>query len=57
MVFEHFQNDFHPKDSASGFSQLFQLCSHIAQGHMPCQIAHIFRATRLLAMTKPLGGV
>jgi len=41
----------------SGFPHLFQLCFHITQGHIPCQIAHIFRVTCLLAMTKLLGGV
>jgi hypothetical protein len=30
MIFEHPRNYFHPKDSMSGFSQLFQLCFHIA---------------------------
>jgi len=27
MVFEHFQDSFNPKDLASGFIQLHQLCS------------------------------
>jgi hypothetical protein len=34
MVFKHLQNYFHPKDLVSGYLQLFQLCSHIAQGHI-----------------------
>jgi hypothetical protein len=57
MVFEHFQNYFHPKKFISGFPQLFQLCSHISQGHIPCQIAHIFGVAPLLTMTKLFGGV
>jgi hypothetical protein len=35
MVFEHLQDFFHPKDSASGFPQLFQLCFHITKSHIP----------------------
>jgi hypothetical protein len=57
MVFEHQEDYFHPKDSMSGFPQLFQFCSHVAQGHIPRQIAHILGATHFLAMTKPIGGV
>jgi hypothetical protein len=41
----------------SGFLQLFQLCFHIAQGHIPPQIAHVFGVVRLLVRTKPSGGV
>jgi hypothetical protein len=55
--FEPFQDCFHPKDLASGFPQWFQLCFHIAQGHNPPQITHIFGAARLLTMTKPSSGV
>jgi len=57
MVFEHFQNYFHPEDLMNGFLQLFQLCFHIAQSHIPPQIACVFRVARLLSMTKPFGGV
>jgi hypothetical protein len=56
MIFEHLRKKFHPKDSVSGFLQVFQLCFHIAHGHIPPQIARLWRA-RPLAMTKPLGGV
>jgi hypothetical protein len=35
MVFEHLQVYFHSKDATSGFLQLFQLCYHITQGHIP----------------------
>jgi len=53
MVFEHFRGCFDSEDSVSGISHLFQLCSHIMQGHIPHQIA----TTCFLTMTKPLGGV
>ncbi len=36
---------------------MFQLCSHIAQGDIPPQIAHVFRGVHFLAITKLLGGV
>jgi hypothetical protein len=39
------------------FHKLFQLCFHITQGHIPCQITHVFGLANLLAMTKPLGEV
>jgi hypothetical protein len=48
---------FHLEDSTNGFPQLFQLCSHITQGHIPRQIAHILGTTHLLIMTKPSSGV
>jgi hypothetical protein len=57
MVFEHLKGCFHLEDFASGFPQLFQLCSHITQGHIPHQIAHILGVACLLTMTKPLSGV
>ncbi len=57
MIFEHFWNCFHPIDLASGFFQLFQFYSHIAQGHIPPQIAHVLGAACLLAMIKPSGGI
>jgi hypothetical protein len=41
----------------NGLPQLFQLCFHIVQGHIPHRIAHVFRATYLLTMTKPSHGV
>ncbi len=57
MVFEHFQDCFHPKNSTSEFLQLFQLCSHIVKGLIPLQIAHVLGATHLLVITKPSNGV
>jgi hypothetical protein len=56
-IFEQCWDYFHPKDSMSGFLQLFQLCFHITYGHIPFQIARVFGAVCLLAMTKPSGGV
>jgi hypothetical protein len=57
MVFEHLWNYFHPEDSTNGFPQLFQLCCHLAQGHIPPQIACVLGMAYLLAMTKLLGGI
>jgi hypothetical protein len=57
MVFEHLQDFFHPKDSASGFFQLFQLCFHIAQCHISPQIACVLGVACLVAMTKLSSGV
>jgi len=34
MIFEHFWDYLHLKDSMNGFPQLFQLYSHITLGHM-----------------------
>jgi hypothetical protein len=57
IIFEHLVNYFHPEDFASGFPQLFQLCFHIAQGHIPPQIACVFGVAHLLTMAKPSGGI
>jgi hypothetical protein len=57
IIFERLWDYFHLEDLASGFPLLFQLCYHIAQDHIPCQITHVLGTTYLLAMTKPLGGV
>jgi hypothetical protein len=57
MVFEHFWDCYHPKDSTTGFPLLFQPCSHIAQGHIPPQIACVFWTAYLLAVTKLSGGI
>jgi hypothetical protein len=57
MVFEHLQNCFHLYDSTNGFLRLFQLCFHIAQGHILRQITHVVVVPCLLAMIKPLDEV
>jgi hypothetical protein len=57
MVSKHLRDCFHLEDLVGGFLQLFQLCFHIAQGHISPQIAHVLGAACLLAMTKPSGGV
>ncbi len=41
----------------NGFPQLFQLCSHFTQSHIPPWIAHVLKVGCLLAMTKLLGGI
>jgi hypothetical protein len=51
IVFEHLHDYFHLKDLASGFFQLFQLCFHITQGHIPPQIARVLGTAHLLTMT------
>jgi hypothetical protein len=56
MVFEHLWDCFHLEDSTNGFFQLFQLCFHIAKGHIPLRITRVFGIARLLTMTKLLGG-
>jgi len=45
MAFEHLWDYFHPKYLASGFFQLFQLCSHVAHDQIPPQIAHVLGTT------------
>jgi hypothetical protein len=55
--FEHFWNCFHQENSVNGFPRLFQLCSHIAQGHISCWITHSLGVIRLLTRTKPLSGI
>jgi hypothetical protein len=57
MVFEHIRDYFHLEVSTSGFPQLFQLCFHITQGHIPPQITHVLGVAHLLAMTKPSSGI
>lgn len=57
MIFEHSQKKLkHLKYSLSGFSQLFQLCFHIAQKHIPNYIIHLLEMACLLAIVKLLGG-
>jgi hypothetical protein len=55
-IFEHLQICFHPKDLVSAFLQ-FQLCFHIAHGHIHPHITRVFKVACLLATTKPSGGV
>ncbi len=50
MIFEHLWDYFQHEDLTSGFPQLFQLYFHIAQGHIPLQIAHVIGTTHLLTM-------
>ncbi|KAL2632598.1 hypothetical protein R1flu_004077 [Riccia fluitans] len=57
MVFELLRDCFIPEDSASGFDLLFQLCTHVAQGHLSLAAARFLGASRLLAIEKDSGGV
>jgi len=57
MVFKHFQDCLHLEKLANSFLQLFQLCFHISQNHIPHQIACVLGASPLLAMPKPFGDV
>jgi hypothetical protein len=57
MIFEHLQELFDPKDSTNAFPRLFQVCSHVVMSHIPMPVVRIFRATRLLALAKPFGGI
>ncbi len=57
MGFEHLWNYFHLENSTSGFFQLFQLCSHFTQGHIPPRIARVFGVACLLTMIKLLSGI
>ncbi|KAL2635507.1 hypothetical protein R1flu_006986 [Riccia fluitans] len=56
MVFELLQDCFTPEDLTSGFDLLFQLCSHIACGHLSSPVARILGVSRLLALEKDSGG-
>ncbi|KAL2643392.1 hypothetical protein R1flu_010979 [Riccia fluitans] len=57
MVFELLLDCFIPEDSASGFDLLFQLCTHVAQGHLSLAAARLLGASCLLAIEKDSGGV
>ncbi|KAL2653717.1 hypothetical protein R1flu_021845 [Riccia fluitans] len=57
MVFELLRDCFIPKDSTSGFDLLFQLCTHVAQGHLSLATARLLGASRLLAIEKDSCGV
>ncbi|KAL2630334.1 hypothetical protein R1flu_015020 [Riccia fluitans] len=57
MVFELLRDCFIPEDFASGFDLLFQLCTHVAQGHLSLAAARLLGPSRLLAIEKDSGGV
>jgi hypothetical protein len=57
MVFEHLRDYFHLEDSMSGFLQLFQLCFHIAHGHIPLRLTRVLGTTYFLTMIKLSNGV
>ncbi|KAL2650793.1 hypothetical protein R1flu_018921 [Riccia fluitans] len=45
------------EDSTSGFDVLFQICTHVAQGHLSLAAARLLGASCLLAIEKDSGGV
>jgi len=45
MVYELLQYCFVPNDFASGFDICFEICRHIACGHVPPSISHMFVTT------------
>jgi hypothetical protein len=56
MIFEHSPKKKHLKYSLSGFSHLFQLCFHIAQGHIPNYIVHLIDIACHLTIVKLFDG-
>jgi hypothetical protein len=52
VFFEHLWKCFHVEDLTNGFPQSFQLCFHIAHGHIPPQIACVLGVACFLTMTK-----
>jgi hypothetical protein len=44
MVYELLQDCFVPDDSTSGFDLFFEICKHIARGHVFPSISHLLVA-------------
>jgi hypothetical protein len=42
---------------ASGFDFFFEICGHIACGHVSPSISHLLLASQLLALEKQVGGI
>ncbi len=57
MVFKHLRNSFNLEDSANGFIELQQLCSHVVINRFPRSMARILGANRILALVKPFSGI
>jgi len=57
MVYELLQDCFVPNDSTSGFHLLFEICRHIACGHVPPSVSSLLVASQLLALEKQVGGI
>ncbi len=57
MVYELLQDYFVLDDSASGFDLFFEICKHIAHGHVLPSISRLFVASQLLALEKQAKGI
>ncbi|KAL2609230.1 hypothetical protein R1flu_027803 [Riccia fluitans] len=57
MVFKLLRDCFIPEDSAGEFDLLFQICTHVTQGHLSLAVARLLGASCLLAIKKDSGGV
>jgi hypothetical protein len=57
MVYEFLWDCFVPNDFASAFDFFFEICRHIAHGHVPPSISHLLVASQLLALEKQAKGV
>jgi hypothetical protein len=57
MVFEHLQDLFDLKDSASNFFQLFLMCFYVATSCILENIIMAFGVAKLLILAKPFGGI
>jgi hypothetical protein len=54
MVYEHLSKCFIPKDPSLGFLELFQVI--VVCEDIPRSVALVLEVSRLLAMTKDIGG-
>lgn len=57
MKLEYLCNFFLPNDSLCGFTELFQVCAHVAVGRISRPIVKLLNANRLLAMKKEPSGI
>ncbi len=52
MVYELLRDYFVLDNFVSGFDLFFEVCGHIAQGHVPLSISHLFYASRFPTLEK-----
>jgi hypothetical protein len=57
MEYEFLRDCFVHDDFANGFNFFFEICKHIAHGHVPPSISHLLVASRLLALEKQAKGI
>jgi hypothetical protein len=57
MVLKHLQVVFYLKDLVSGFTQNFQVYSHVVTGHIPRSIVWAFGLAMFLALAKPFKSI